>query len=223
LHNYAVKGFLWYQGESNAGKPAEYSLFQPAMIDDWRSRWKQPAAPFIFVQLPGFGDMNYLPVASQWAAFREAQSKSLSVPNTAMAVAIDLGEWNDIHPDRKKEVGDRLALAARKLAYGEKDLVAGGPLYKSAEVRGKEIIVSLSNVGGGLVLNDNDDFTDFAIAGADRKFSWAKARIEGDKLIVWNDSITEPRFVRYAWADTPVHPNLFNKEGLPAAPFQTIE
>ena len=114
LVNYTIKGFVWYQGESNTGKPDEYAKLQPAMITDWRSKWKEGDLPFLFVQLPGFMDYNYLPSESQWAAFREAQAKSLSVPNTAMAVAIDLGEWNDIHPDRKKEVGDRLGIGCRK-------------------------------------------------------------------------------------------------------------
>jgi sialate O-acetylesterase len=133
LVNYAVKGFVWYQGESNTGRAEKYGRLQPAMIADWRSKWQQPDAPFLYVQLPGFMEMNYLPTESQWAAFREAQLKSLSVPNTAMAVAIDLGEWNDIHPDWKKEVGERLALAAEKVAYGEKNIVYSGPLYQSSK------------------------------------------------------------------------------------------
>ena len=116
LVGYTIKGFVWYQGESNTGRPAEYAKLQPAMINDWRSKWKEGNIPFLFVQLPGFGDYNYLPSESEWATFREAQAKSLSVPNTAMAVAIDIGEWNDIHPDRKKPVGDRLALAAEKIS-----------------------------------------------------------------------------------------------------------
>ncbi|MGZ3846435.1 MAG: sialate O-acetylesterase, partial [Flavisolibacter sp.] len=116
LVGYNVKGFVWYQGESNTGRSDEYAKLQPAMINDWRAKWNEPNAPFLYVQLPGFMEYNYLPSESQWAQFREAQLKSLSVPNTAMAVAIDLGEWNDIHPDRKKPVGDRLALAAEKLA-----------------------------------------------------------------------------------------------------------
>jgi sialate O-acetylesterase len=222
LINYNVKGFVWYQGESNTGKPDEYAKLQPAMITDWRSKWKEGDLPFLFVQLPGFGDYNYLPSESQWATFREAQAKSLSVPNTAMAVAIDLGEWNDIHPDRKKPVGDRLALAAEKVAYGE-DIVYAGPLYQSSEIKDNKIIISFTNTGGGLITNDGEAPAEFAIAGEDKKFVWANAKIEDDKIIVSSEEIPYPKYVRYAWADDPINPNLINEEGLPAAPFRTDE
>ncbi|MBD0297010.1 MAG: sialate O-acetylesterase, partial [Flavisolibacter sp.] len=161
------------------------------------------------------------PTESQWAAFREAQLKSLSVPNTAMAVAIDLGEWNDIHPDRKKEVGERLALAAEKVAYGDNNVVYSGPLYQSSKIDGNKITLTFTNVGSGLVTNDGEEPSEFALAGADKKFTWAKAKIEGDKVVVWNDEVPNPMYVRYAWADNPVNPNLYNKEGLPASPFRT--
>ncbi len=219
--NYAIKGFLWYQGESNTVRAAEYALLQPAMIADWRSKWEQPNAPFLFVQLPGFMEMNYRPAESQWAAFREAQAKTLSTPHTAMAVAIDLGEWNDIHPDRKKEVGERLALAAENIVYGDKSIVPSGPLFDSASVDGNKIIISFHYTGSGLVTNDGEPPGEFAIAGADKKFVWATAKIEGDKIVVWSDEVVNPVYVRYAWADNPVNPNLYNKEGLPAAPFRT--
>jgi len=216
---YSIKGFVWYQGEANSSNAAQYAKLLPSMINDWRTKWNSPNAPFLYVQLPGFMEMNYLPSESQWAAFRDMQRKSLSVPNTAMAVTIDLGEWNDIHPDRKKEVGDRLALAAEKIAYGE-NLVYSGPLYQSSRVEGNKMIISFTNIGSGLVANDGEALQEFAIAGADKKFVWAKAKIEGDKIIVWSDSVTEPKYVRYAWADDPVNPNLYNKEGLPASPFE---
>ncbi|HVY75878.1 MAG TPA: sialate O-acetylesterase [Puia sp.] len=218
--NYAIKGFIWYQGESNTSHAAEYAKIQPAMIADWRRQWKQGDLPFLYVQLPGFGDYNYLPASSQWAELREAQLKSLAVPNTGMAVAIDLGEWNDIHPDRKKEVGDRLALAAEKIAYGE-PIVFSGPIYQSATIEVDKIIVSFTHTGGGLTTNDGEAPTEFAIAGTDKKFVWAEAKIVGDKVIVWNDEVKEPKYVRYAWADDPVNPNLYNKEGLPASPFRS--
>ncbi|MEE6188212.1 hypothetical protein PIECOFPK_00683 [Mycovorax composti] len=218
--NYTLKGFLWYQGESNTGKPDEYALLQPAMIKDWRRHWGNESLPFLFVQLPGFMDYDYLPVESGWAKFREAQAKSLSVPNTGMAVAIDLGEWNDIHPDRKKEVGERLALAARKITYGE-NIVYSGPIYQSAEISGDKIIISFTNTGSGLTTSDGEPLEEFAIAGEDKKFVWAKAVIEGDKVIVSSDEVKSPKYVRYAWADNPVNPNLINKEGLPASPFRT--
>jgi len=167
-------------------------------------------------------DYNYLPSESQWAMFREAQAKSLSLPNTAMAVAIDIGEWNDIHPDRKKEVGDRLALGAEKIAYDEK-IIYSGPLYKSQVIQGSKIIISFTNTGSGLTTNDKQAPAEFAIAGADKKFVWAQATIDGDKIIVSNDDVPDPKYVRYAWADDPINPNLINKEGLPAAPFRTDE
>jgi sialate O-acetylesterase len=222
LIDYTIKGFVWYQGESNTGKPDEYARLQPAMIADWRSKWKEGDLPFLFVQLPGFGDYNYLPSESQWAVFREAQAKSLSVPNTAMAVAIDLGEWNDIHPDRKKPVGDRLALAAEKIAYGE-NIVYAGPLYQSSKIEGDKIIISFTHTGEGLSTNDGEAPGEFAIAGEDKKFVWADAKIDGDKIIVSSDEVPNPKYVRYAWSDTPVNPNVINKEGLPAAPFRTDE
>ena len=159
-------------------------------------------------------EVNYLPSESQWAELREAQLNSLTVPNTGMAVAIDLGEWNDIHPDRKKEVGERLALAAEKIAYGEKDIVYSGPIYQSSTINGNKIIISFTNTGSGLITNDGEELSQFAIAGTDKKFVWAKAKIEGDKVIVWNDDVSNPMYVRYAWADNPDNPNLYNKEGL---------
>jgi len=220
LINYSAKGFLWYQGEANTNRAEEYAKLQPAQIIDWRNKWKQGDLPFLYVQLPGFMDYNYLPSESQWAGLRESQLRSLSVPNTAMVVAIDLGEWNDIHPDNKKTVGERLALAAEKLAYGE-NIVYSGPIYESSKVEGNKITISFGSVGSGLIANDGEELSEFAIAGADKKFVWAKAKIEGDKIIVWNDSVVSPMYVRYAWADDPVNPNLFNKEGLPASPFRT--
>ncbi|MFP9114479.1 sialate O-acetylesterase [Flavobacterium sp. RHBU_3] len=217
--SYKVKGFIWYQGESNAGKANEYTALQTALIQDWRTKWNDNNLPFLFTQLPGYMDYNYWPSESQWALFREAQAKTLSVPNTAMAVTIDLGEWNDIHPDRKKEVGERLAIAARKLAYNEK-IVAEGPVYKSSEILGDKITVSFSNANG-LKTTDGEAPAEFAIAGEDKKFVWANAKIDGQKIVLWNETVPEPRYVRYAWADNPVNPNLVNSEELPMAPFRT--
>lgn len=217
--NYTIKGFCWYQGESNTSNAQEYAQLMPALINDWRGKWKQNTTPYLFVQLPGYMDYNYLPSESNSAVLRESQRKSLSVPNTAMAVTINLGEWNDIHPDRKKEVGDRLALGALKLAYHQ-NIVYSGPLYQSSSIEGNKITISFTETGSGLITNDDEAPAEFAIAGADKKFVWAKAKIEGDKVIVWNDDIAAPVYVRYAWADNPVNPNLYNKEGLPASPFQ---
>ena len=216
---YTIKGFCWYQGESNAGKPDEYAKLLPALIRDWRTKWNQGPLPFLNVQLPGYMDYNYLLVESNWAVMRESQLKALSVENTAMVVAIDLGEWNDVHPDNKKTVGDRLALAAIKTAYGENN-VYSGPLAQDVTADGNKLIIRFTHTGAGLTTSDDEAPAEFAIAGADKKFVWAKARIEGEKIIVWNDQVIQPLYVRYAWADNPVNPNLFNKEGLPASPFQ---
>jgi sialate O-acetylesterase len=221
--NYSIKGILWYQGESNERNASEYKNLLPALINDWRNKWGKGNIPFLYVQLPNFMDAQYLPSESNWAVLREAALKTLSIPNTAMAVTIELGEWNDIHPDNKKDVGERLALGAMKLAYREKDIVASGPLYQSSKIEGNKIIVSFTNTGSGLISIDDEELNQFAIAGADKKFVWAKAKIEGDKVIVWNDEIAQPMYVRYAWADNPFGANLYNKEGLPASPFRTDE
>jgi sialate O-acetylesterase len=192
----------------------------PALINDWRNKWQLGNLPFLNVQLPGFMDYNYTPSESNWAVLRESQLKALALPNTAMVVAIDLGEWNDIHPDNKKDVGERLAVAAMKLAYGE-NIVHSGPLYQSHTIEGNKIIISFSNTGSGLTTNDGEPPAEFAIAGADKKFVWAKTKIEGDKIIIWCDAIANPVYIRYAWADNPVNPNVHNKERLPASPFRT--
>lgn len=221
IANYAVKGFVWYQGEANASRPEAYEELLPALINDWRSHWKQAEAPFLYVQLPNYMEVNYMPSESQWALIRDAQFKTLSVAHTGMAVAIDLGEWNDIHPGNKKPVGERLALAAQKVAYGEKDIVYSGPTYQSAKTEGNKIIVSFNNVGSGLVSIDGEELSQFAIAGPDKKFVWAKAIVQNNTVVVWSENIQDPVFVRYAWADNPDGANLYNKEGLPASPFRT--
>jgi sialate O-acetylesterase len=220
---YKVKGFLWYQGEANSGRPKEYEGFMKALVENWRKLFGVDNAPFLWVQLPGFMDRTYVPSESSWAGVRESQLKALSVPNTGMAVAIDLGEWNDIHPDNKKDVGERLALIGEKLAYGNNDIVYSGPIYQSSRIDGNKIILSFNNTGSGLVAIDGEPLSQFAIAGADKKFVWANASIEGNTVVVWSDKVSDPKFVRYAWADNPQGANLFNKEGLPASPFRTDE
>ncbi|MDB5211461.1 MAG: 9-O-acetylesterase, partial [Sediminibacterium sp.] len=187
----------------------------------WRNKWNSPSLPFYYVQLPGFMEMQYVPSESQWAVLRESELQSLSVPNTAMAVAIDLGEWNDIHPLNKKDVGERLALPARRFVYGETNLVSSGPIYLSAAIENNKIRVTFSSTGSGLVNKGGEELTYFAIAGADKKFVWAKATIEKNTVVVWSDEIAQPMYVRYAWADNPDGANLYNKEGLPASPFRT--
>lgn len=219
ITDYAVKGVLWYQGESNVAQPDVYADRMRALIADWRSQWDKPELPFLYVQLPGFMEYNYLPTESSWAEIREAQRQTLSIPHTGMAVAIDLGEWNDIHPERKKEVGERLARLAKKIVYNS-SIVAGGPLYRSYRREGDKIRLSFDNVGSGLKTIDAGPLAEFAMAGADQKFVWAHAEIAGDEVVVWNESIPHPMYIRYAWADNPINPNLYNKEGLPASPFE---
>ncbi len=219
--SYTLKGMIWYQGESNAERAIEYQTALSTLIGEWRNLWGQGKLPFLFVQLPDFMETKTEPSEGGWATLRNQQLKTLSVPNTAMAVTIGLGEWNDIHPLRKKEVGQRLALAAEKLAYGNKKIVSSGPIYQSMKITGNKIELTFTNCGSGLTTNDGKELTYFAIAGADKKFSWAKAEVKGNKIIVWNETISAPAIVRYAWADNPNGANLFNMEGLPASPFTT--
>jgi sialate O-acetylesterase len=218
---YGVKGFLWYQGEANSGSPREYRKLLPALIADWRAKWKEGDIPFLFVQLPNYMEVQYSPSESQWAELREAQLDALSVPHTGMAVAIDAGEWNDVHPLDKKDVGDRLALEAERLGYGDSSVVASGPIYQSARVEGNTVVLSFTGIGSGLMAKGGGELQQFAIAGADKKFVWADARIEGDHVVVSSPDVSEPLYVRYAWADNPEGANLYNKEGLPASPFRT--
>lgn len=222
LINYRIKGILWYQGETNTGRPNEYRQLLPALITDWREKFQQDPLPFLFVQLANFMEVQYLPSESQWAELRFSQLQSLSVPNTAMAVTIDVGEWNDIHPLEKNVVGERLALAARKLAYGEDSIVYSGPLFKSAVKKGSKIIVEFDHIGSGLVVEGGGDLYYFAVAGTDKKFVWAKAAIENNHVLVWSDEVSDPVYIRYAWADNPEGANLYNKEGLPASPFEAV-
>ncbi len=220
--NYAVKGFLWYQGEANADKPQDYNALMTALITDWRNKWKEPNAPFFFVQLPNYMEVQYSPSESNWAQLREEQRETLSVPNTGMAVAIDVGEWNDIHPLNKKTVGERLALATEKIVYGDTKVVYSGPTLKSAVMEGNNIVLTFDNIGSGMVAKGGgSDVEQFAIAGADKRFTWAKAKIEGNKIIINAAGVTKPQYVRYAWADNPQGEILYNKEGLPASPFMT--
>jgi sialate O-acetylesterase len=220
LINYKIKGILWYQGESNASRPQEYQKLLPALINDWRKKWQQGPLPFLFVQLPNFMEVQYLPSESQLAELRSGQLKSLSVPYTAMAVTIDVGEWNDIHPLEKKVIGERLALAAKRLAYGNDKIEYSGPIFKSVALEGNSIIIEFDHTGSGLKVKGGGDLNHFALAGADRKFVWANARIENNHVIVRSDEIKNPMHVRYAWADNPESANLYNQEGLPASPFE---
>jgi sialate O-acetylesterase len=216
---YGIKGFIWYQGESNAWAAYNYRTLFPMLIKDWRQRWQQGDCPFLFVQLANFMKTKPLPAESEWAELREAQTMTLSLPNTGMACAIDIGEGNDIHPKNKQEVGRRLALIANKLVY-KQNVPASGPVYTNFQKQGNRVRITFTNTGSGLSTKDGKEVTGFAIAGKDHKFYWAKAIIEGNQVIVYSDNVAEPEAVRYAWADNP-ECNLINSEKLPAIPFRT--
>jgi sialate O-acetylesterase len=219
---YAIKGVIWYQGEYNTDHAYRYRSLFPAMIQDWRSLWGQGDFPFIYQQLPNFKASADHPTESAWAELREAQFLTLSkLPNLAMAVGIDIGEAENLHPVDKKDVGHRLYLAALTLAYGEKGIVSTGPLYQSMRVEGDKVILSFTGVGGGLVAKDGAPLSGFAIAGPDHRFVWADAVIRGNRIEVRSPNVPHPESVRYAWADNPAGCNLYNKEGLPASPFRT--
>lgn len=221
---FPIKGTIWYQGESNVPRAYQYRKLFPALIADWRRGWGQGDFPFLYVQLPNyFADKTKPehpaePDESAWAELREAQSKALVVPKTAMVVTIDIGDPRDIHPKNKQDVGRRLALSALRLAYGQ-DVVCSGPEFKSMRIVGDEAHLEFQHVEGGLVAH-GDQVKGFAIAGADKKFVWATARIHANKVIVSSPELKEPVAVRYAWADNP-DCNLFNQAGLPAGPFRT--
>ncbi|MCU7552109.1 sialate O-acetylesterase [Chitinophagaceae bacterium LB-8] len=216
---YGIKGFLWYQGEANAQAAYNYRKLFPMLITDWRQRWKQGKLPFLYAQLANFKKVQPLPAESDWAELREAQTLTLSQPNTGMACIIDIGEANDIHPKNKQEVGRRLALIANKMVY-KKDCIATGPVYKNFRKDGNRIRIGFSKTASGLSTKDGKEVTGFAIAGKDKQFYWAKAIIEGNEVVVYSDIVADPVAVRYAWADNPAC-NLVNAEGLPAIPFRT--
>jgi sialate O-acetylesterase len=219
LAPYAIKGAIWYQGESNATRAYQYRRLFPTMIANWRSIWGQGDFPFLFVQLAAFGPNSSKLGESDWAELREAQLLTLSAsPKTGMALAIDVGTYDDIHPRNKRPVGARLALAARAIAYGEK-VVYSGPVYQSMKVEGDKVSLSFKHIGGGLEARGGE-LKGFLVAGEDEVWREAKAEIKGDHVIVYSAETPKPVAVRYAWAKYPTC-NLYNKEGLPATPFRT--
>jgi sialate O-acetylesterase len=211
---------IWYQGESNARRAAQYRELFPSMIRDWREQWGQEKLPFLFVQLANFGKDPPKATRSFWAELREAQLHTLrTVPDTGMAVTIDIGNPTNIHPANKQDVGKRLALWALATTYGKKKIVPSGPLYREHVIADGKVLIRFDHTGGGLKLKGD---TGFVIAGEDRKFLPAKVRIVGKTLLLSNASIEKPAAARYAWANSPTA-TLFNKEGLPASPFRTDE
>ena len=220
IRNYQVRGTIWYQGESNAGNTSRYAELVSSLITNWRELWNMPEMPFLLMQLPNFMQKHDKPTDSGWARIREAQLQAFkTIPNTALAVTYDVGEWNDIHPLNKKDMAKRLFLGARKVVYGEK-LVYAGPVYKDMKVEGNKIIITFTDTGRGLMAKGGI-LKHFAIAGEDRQFVWADAVIRGNKVIVSSKDVKQPVAVRYAWSDNPEDANLCNKEGLLASPFRT--
>lgn len=231
---YAFRGAIWYQGESNGSEHMEYYHKMRALIEGWRTVWAQDDFPiyFYYVQLANFMEPNKNPAGGDgWAKVREAQTKSLEIPHTGMAVIIDIGEANDIHPKNKQDVGKRLARWALRDVFN-KEIVVSGPIYRQMKVDGTKAIIEFDHAGTGLMvgkkdgLNPTEEAPDesvkqLSIADKDGKWYWAESKIDGDKLIVWSDEVAEPAAVRYGFSMNPEGANLYNKEGLPASPFRT--
>jgi sialate O-acetylesterase len=223
LTPYAIRGVIWYQGESNAPRPREYRKLFPALIQDWRRAWGEGDFPFLFVQAADKPDPIYLVLdpksKTNWPELREAQLMALSVPKTSMAVTVDISDPYDVHPKNKQEVGRRLALAAEAVAYG-RDVVYSGPIYESMAVEGNKLRLRFQHTDGGLMIKGAAASKGFEIAGEDRKFVPAEAAIDGKTIVVRSSQVASPVAVRYAWADDPLC-TLYNKAGLPASPFRT--
>ncbi|QSW87077.1 hypothetical protein J0383_12300 [Flavobacterium endoglycinae] len=218
---YAIQGVLWYQGEANVWRAKQYKKAFPLLINDWRTKFKQGNFPFYFVQLSTFDEFGgNSQKGSRWAELREAQSETLKLPNTGMAVTTDIGNAKDIHPTNKQDIGLRLAAIAMNNIYGKKQ-VHSGPTYKFQEIKGNQIILTFDNIGSGLSTPNSDELKGFEIAGADKVFHSAKAIIKDNKIIVSSDQVQNPVAVHYGWADDDTAINLFNKEKFPASPFRT--
>lgn len=222
LLQFSITGAIWYQGEANADRAYQYRTAFPLMIQDWRNHWQQGNFPFYFVQLANF-NANNSDSGTTWAELREAQTMALQLPNTGMAVTIDIGNGNDIHPRNKQEVGKRLAAIALHNVYKQENEYSG-PMYKNIVIEGHKIRIAFNHTGTGLMAKDKYGYIKgFEISGADQKFHYAKAWIDGDYVVVASDNVKNPVAARYAWADNPEDANLYNKEGFPASPFRTDE
>lgn len=215
---YSIQGVIWYQGESNADRAYQYRESFPLMIQNWRKDWKDNF-PFLFVQLSSYGSNQNSNEGSNWAELREAQTMTLKLPKTGMSVTTDIGNPNDIHPTNKKDVGKRLALNAFNVAYNNLKTIQS-PLYKKVQFVSNTAIITFNNVGSSLMMKGSE-LKGFEIAGKDKKFYYAEAKIDGNKVIVSNSLVTKPSSVRYGWSNSPIEANLFNQEGLPASPFRT--
>jgi sialate O-acetylesterase len=221
LMPFAIKGAIWYQGESNEARAEQYNILLPVMIRSWRELWGEGDFPFGIIQLPNYRAVKPQPEDAPWSFIREAQRRTaLTTKNSGLIVTIDIGEANDIHPKDKLDVGKRTAVWALKNVYGRK--ITGPPVLKSVSINGSKIVLTFTDIGSGLKIKDGDKLDEFAIAGADKKWIWADARIVGnDKIEVSSPAVAEPKAVRYAFNSNPKHPNLTNDSGLPASPFRT--
>jgi sialate O-acetylesterase len=219
---FLIRGAIWYQGESNEERAQQYSILLPTMIRAWRERWGEGDFPFGIVQLPNYRDPKPEPADEAWSHIREAQRRTaVKTPQTGLIVTIDIGEAHDIHPKNKLDVGKRMAHWALADVYGRK-LARSGPMFRTAKTEGSKIVLTFDDVGKGLRIRDGDRLEEFAIAGADRKWRWAQARITGrNRVEVWSPDVPNPVAVRYAFNNNPRHPNLTNDTGLPASPFRT--
>jgi sialate O-acetylesterase len=219
---FSIRGAFWYQGESNEARAQQYGLLLPTMIRAWRERWGEGNFPFGIIQLPNYRDSKPDPADEAWSHIREAQRRTaMADPNSGLIVTIDIGEARDIHPKNKLDVGKRMARWALATVYKRK-LTRSGPMFSQAKVAGSKIVLTFSEVGQGLRIRDGDQLDEFAIAGADRKWIWAEAKIVGkNRVEVWSPAVTQPLAVRYAFNNNPKHPNLTNETGLPAGPFRT--
>ncbi len=221
LQPYAIKGVIWYQGESNTSRAAEYADLLPAMITNWRQHWGQGDFPFLIVQLANYYPEQPKPGPSEWAELRAAQLSALRLPQTAVATAIDIGEADNIHPKNKLDLAVRLGLAARKVAYQE-DVISSGPVFQSMTIEEDKIRINYTSTGSGLVSRDKYGYLrGFTLAGPDKQFHWAMAYIEDNTVVVFSPAVKQPVALRYAWADNPGPLDLYNAEGLPALPFRT--
>ena len=220
LKDFRIRGAIWYQGENNAGRAYGYRTLFPNLIRDWRGQWGYEF-PFYWVQLASFMERDDVPSDSPWAELREAQTLTLSLPQTGQAVITDIGDAQDIHPKNKQEVGRRLALVALNKTYGRSGTLCSGPTFRSMEKRGDRLVLTFGLCGAQWKVADKYGYIrGFAVAGTDRRFFWAKAELEGDRIVVWSDRVKDPVAVRYAWGNNP-DANLFNDAGLPAVPFRT--
>jgi sialate O-acetylesterase len=221
LMPFAIKGAMWYQGESNEARAEQYNILLPVMIRSWRERWGEGDFPFGIIQLPNYRSVKAQPEDAPWSFIREAQRRTaLATKNTGLIVTIDIGEANDIHPKDKLDVGKRMALWALKDVYGRN--ITGPPALKNVQIKGSKIVLTFTDVGSGLRIKDGDKLDEFAIAGSDKKWVWGDSKIIGkDKVEVSSPAVPEPKAVRYAFNSNPRHPNLTNDSGLPASPFRT--